>query len=55
MHQEEFLAGYKAVGKLKLPHKATIHQDGEFFLETTTTSISVTDAIPADKFAKAES
>ena len=55
VHQEVFLSSYKPVGKLKLPHKSTIHQDGEFFLEAVTTSISTTNAIPAEKFAKAES
>ena len=55
VHQEVFLGSYKPVGKLKLPYKSTIHQDGEFFLEAVTTSISTTEAIPAEKFAKAES
>ena len=55
VHQEVFLGSYKPVGKLKLPYKSTIHQDGEFFLEAITTSISTTEAIPAEKFAKAES
>ena len=53
--QEEFLSEYKAVGGIKLPHKTVIHQDGKLFLESATSKLSITDPIPADKFAKAES
>ena len=53
--QEEFLHNYKTVGAVKLPHKTVIHQDGKLFLQSETSKLSLTDVIPADKFAKAES
>ena len=53
--QEEFLSDYKAVGKVKLPHKAVIHQDGQLFIESATSTLSITDVIPAAKFTKTES
>lgn len=55
VHQEEFLTSWKKVGKIKLPYKARILQDGKPFLMSETTGISVTDDIPAEKFAASES
>ena len=53
--QEEFLSDYRPVDKVKLPHKAVIHQDGQLFIESATSNLSISDVIPAEKFAKSES
>ena len=52
---EEFLKGYKTVAGVKLPHKSVQMNDGEVFMEGERAGISVNAAIPAAKFAKAES
>jgi zinc protease len=50
-----FLSEYKAVGGIKLPQKTVILQDGQPFLEAATSKVSITEPIPAEKFAKVES
>lgn len=54
VREELFLSDYKKVGALVLPHAATVVQDGEEFMKSTTSSFSWT-AIPAGKFRKADS
>jgi predicted Zn-dependent peptidase len=52
--QEEFYKDYKKVGSVMLPHTTIVHQDGEMFMQSKSTSISVTKSIPDDKFAQGE-
>lgn len=55
VNTEEFLKNYKTVAGVKLPHASTQLNDGEPFMDGQSTGISLNDAIPAAKFAKAES
>jgi hypothetical protein len=52
--QEEFYKDYKKVGNVMLPYTTIVHQDGEMFMKSTSSSISVTKSIPDDKFVQSE-
>lgn len=54
VHQEEYYGDFKKVGGVVLPHTQKVFQNGELFIEMKSTSISTTDEIPADKFAKGD-
>lgn len=54
VHEETIMSDFRMVGNVKLPYAAKIFHDGELFMELTNTEISVTDAIPDDKFAQGE-
>jgi hypothetical protein len=55
VNTEEFLKSYKTVAGIKLPHASTQLNDGQPFMDSQSTGTSLNDAIPAAKFAKAES
>jgi hypothetical protein len=54
VHQEEYYGDFKKVGGVVLPHTQKVFQNGELFIEMKSTSISTTDEIPDDKFAKGD-
>jgi hypothetical protein len=54
VREELFLEDYRKVGAVTMPHRTTILQDGQPFLEGQTQSYSL-EPIPADKFKKSAS